>query len=1057
MVLHVTFRCAFMALCDFIIRDYKTEDAQALAEFFNESEEGWPGGFTGGVEITPEYVRESIEKDDNIAVLLAFHGEKVVGFLKLTRHWATNDASYVKLLNVHPSFRGRGIGTALLKEALSRTVKAGLDRMDLHTWSGNERAIRLYKKLGFKWVPNTNVYMQNYLPYMAKFPPFKKVIAENPDALYNFEKKLSFAEDGVDIGGRRVFVYEWKEYGFALYADPLSWKVCGVVWPEGRILLLSKEEVLRGIPYEATLELENRGASTCSVALSCTPSSGEEIEVSFPYTVFELKRGEKKSVRTNFRVRSGVREIYTWDEPGRHIVFKVEFNGISTELGLGFRDFEPLNIENIFPHRIMADYNGEILVSLRSKVKEHFSARLVNPLDKSKILAEIKPLGGCMVNLKPSLVNGDVFSTEIEYTVVKGANEYSGYKARVRVPIVKFDKVSWFIDEHRKEIRVHAWGYDAKIRLRGGRLDIYKPDREIIIGGITEAIGPPLWPNPLERLDMKHRVEEKDGVVIVTLSSPKSLGGIAYEKRIVFHPGLPGVELYVVLRNTSNNKLEKIVKINGWLPHWYHDTITLPLKDGLVSFRVIPGETAPNKYALPAETKEMSETWVHNTFIDGSTLAVLWPKEDLEKMDFSWGRPPSLQYNVSLVPGEEKKIGPIIIVPMKLGVEDVRRIYASLKKETKPVDMNLMEEPLITSRPDPVLLGRGEKRTIELVVKTFRSKKTLGKLQVNPLKDLKIEMMEKNFVLSREQQILKIPLTLTAPDRLGAWNIFVKAQTSHRMLDKYIPVVVYRGSGKVRCEVSKNKAVLDNGYLKLSVDARYAGTVYSLVMDGKENLYSPYPETKLLEWLNPWFGGIRVRRSLGSDDKLWREKWDIKRVSLGDVSGIQVSTRVESEDNKELNSIEILQQYLTWPESNILAIRTLFKNTTNWLVEPKLSYYIFTKPGGELAQTFQIDTGSEKIVWKRFEELYDEPYVVSKHGFAALMGTEKTAILVSGNKNVDVGVMCMEKNHGCHFFLDYGSTEPLKPGGTATILAYLVFTDNKTPIEPYYALKKLQL
>ena len=1043
--------------CDVVIRDYKPGYAGALADFFNESEEGWPGGFTGGVEITPEYVRESVERDDNIAVLLAFHGEKVVGFLKLTRHWATGDASYVKLLNVHPKFRGRGIGTALLKEAVSRTIRAGLNRVDLHTWSGNERAIRLYKKLGFKWVPETSVYMQNYLPYMAKFPPFREILSEDPDALYDFEKKLGFSEDGVDLGGRRVFVYEWKDYGFALYADPLSWKVCGIVWPEGRILLLSKEEVLRGIPYEATLELENRGPGTCSVALSCTPSSAEEIEVPFSRTVFELKSGEKRSVRTSFRVRSGVREIRTWDEPGRHIVFKVEFNGIAAELGLGFKDFEPLNIENILPHRITAGYGGEILVSLRSRVGERFSVRLENPLDKSESFAEIEPLGGCLVSLKPSLVKRDVFSAEIGYTVVRGANEYSGYKARVRVPIVDFDRISWFFDEHRREIRVHAWGYYARVRLRGGRLDIYKPDREIIVGGITESVGPPLWPNPLERLELKHRVEERDGVVSVTLYSPKALGGIVYEKKIVFHPGLPGVELYVVLRNATKNRLEKIVKINGWLPHWYHDTITLPLRDGMVSFRVVPGETAPSRYALPSEAKEMSEAWAHNTFVDGSTVAALWPEEDLEKLDFSWGRPPSLQYKVSLGPGEEKRIGPIIIVPLKVEVEEVRRIYASLKKETKPASMSLVEEPLVTSVPDPVLLGRGEKRAVELVVKTFRSKKTLGRLRVHPLKDLGIEAVEKSFVLSREQRAFKIPLTLVAPDRLGAWSISVEALTSHRLLGKHIPVIVYRGSGKVRCGVSGHKAVLDNGYLKLSVDAGYAGAVYSLEIDGKENLYTPYPETGLLEWLNPWFGGIRVRRSLGSDDKLWREKWSVESVSLGDLSGIQVSTRVESKDNRELYGVEIHQQYLTWPESNILVIRTLLRNTTNWLVEPNLSYYIFTMPGGKLAQTFQVGTGSEKIVWKRFEELYDEPYVVSKHGLAALKSSEKTVILVSGNKDVDVGVTCMEKKHGCHLFLDYGSTEPLKPGTTAAILAYLIFTDNKTPIEPYHALKKLQI
>lgn len=129
----------------------------------------------------------------------------------------------------------------------------------------------------------------------------------------------------------------------------------------------------------------------------------------------------------------------------------------------------------------------------------------------------------------------------------------------------------------------------------------------------------------------------------------------------------------------------------------------------------------------------------------------------------------------------------------------------------------------------------------------------------------------------------------------------------------------------------------------------------------------------------------------------------------------------------------------------------------SWLIKPRLAYYVFTQPGGTPAQMFQVNTGDEKIVWKRHDQLYDEPYIVSKQGFAAVKSTEKTAILVSGNKDADIGVICLEKKHGRHPYLDFESTKHLNPGETTTILAYLVFTDDKATIEPYHALKKLQL
>lgn len=289
---------------------------------------------------------------------------------------------------------------------------------------------------------------------------------------------------------------------------------------------------------------------------------------------------------------------------------------------------------------------------------------------------------------------------------------------------------------------------------------------------------------------------------------------------------------------------------------------------------------------------------------------------------------PSLQYKLSLDPGEEKIIGPIIIAPQKLSIDDVRKIYTHLHGEIEPAEKQRTEEPQITTKPTPIMLERRETKTIELVIKTFRSKKTVGKLKIGPLNDLNLDTIEHNFTLTKEQRAAKTTLTLTAPTRLGAWNIPLTAITSHRVFEKKIPVIVYRGNGEVKCVVREDKAVLDNGYLKLFIDTNYAGTVYSLIIDGKENLYTPYPETKLLEWLNPWYGGIRVRQSLGSDDKLWQEKWSIKKVSLNDLTGIQIATKLSSNENRELKGLEIAQQYLTWPQSNIIAIKTTIKNTT---------------------------------------------------------------------------------------------------------------------------------
>jgi len=86
-------------------------------------------------------------------VLLALDGEKAVGiliiFFESTRklaHIADIASVYVK-----PDYRGKGISTELMKEAL-RLIKSrrGTIKINLHVTTNQLPAINLYKKFGFK-------------------------------------------------------------------------------------------------------------------------------------------------------------------------------------------------------------------------------------------------------------------------------------------------------------------------------------------------------------------------------------------------------------------------------------------------------------------------------------------------------------------------------------------------------------------------------------------------------------------------------------------------------------------------------------------------------------------------------------------------------------------------------------------------------------------------------------------------------------------------------------------------------------------------------------------
>lgn len=59
----------------------------------------------------------------------------------------------IRLLAVHPAFRGQGIGRALMEECIRRCREHSISTIGLHTTEMMAVARRMYEKMGFKRVP----------------------------------------------------------------------------------------------------------------------------------------------------------------------------------------------------------------------------------------------------------------------------------------------------------------------------------------------------------------------------------------------------------------------------------------------------------------------------------------------------------------------------------------------------------------------------------------------------------------------------------------------------------------------------------------------------------------------------------------------------------------------------------------------------------------------------------------------------------------------------------------------------------------------------------------
>jgi ribosomal-protein-alanine N-acetyltransferase len=74
-------------------------------------------------------------------------GDEVVGYII---YWQIRDDVQVNNIAVHPEYRARGLGEAMMRFAITKVRAAGAEFMTLEVRQSNTSAVALYRKLGFE-------------------------------------------------------------------------------------------------------------------------------------------------------------------------------------------------------------------------------------------------------------------------------------------------------------------------------------------------------------------------------------------------------------------------------------------------------------------------------------------------------------------------------------------------------------------------------------------------------------------------------------------------------------------------------------------------------------------------------------------------------------------------------------------------------------------------------------------------------------------------------------------------------------------------------------------
>jgi ribosomal protein S18 acetylase RimI-like enzyme len=95
------------------------------------------------------YMRQLIKSGDT-ATWVALQDAELIGFSIVESSAGKNElAAYIQTLEVHPAFRGRGIGAELLVRAEESARAAGAHSIALHVDIENVAASRLYESRGY--------------------------------------------------------------------------------------------------------------------------------------------------------------------------------------------------------------------------------------------------------------------------------------------------------------------------------------------------------------------------------------------------------------------------------------------------------------------------------------------------------------------------------------------------------------------------------------------------------------------------------------------------------------------------------------------------------------------------------------------------------------------------------------------------------------------------------------------------------------------------------------------------------------------------------------------
>ena len=872
------------------IVEFEAKFAASVADMWNASSEGWNGDLWDMTE--QKVLDEELNSDSLVLYLLIDDNEKVIGYCKLEEY---NDkkAVYIPLLNVIPEFWGRKYGKALLLKTLETTIKQGYNRLDLHSWSGNTKAVPLYKKTGFRWqTSNSSMYMMNYLPLLLNLEMLQPYFAKL-DWYNDFDCNLALEPDGNMENGFEFFHYCWKKDDTFLEAvfNADAKGLCQVKCNDFELILKAADNKVYFGKREVYLEMKNN--LTESLAIEIEMAGEADIEID-----------EKRQITlSGNRTETFLIEVKDDFERKGHdcpaVIANLKINGKLIPLKLGLTPQAPVQVSlkaeiNRLYRPGMIDLYLQLKNNLDETVKvstDLADAKFLNFIEK-EICSELRPLETKTILLKAILFKGCFYDERIKIVGHRGDEEIA-FTRRLRVAIPDLNSIIYgSFNEYSILVNGPVFlKYNHTGNYYAMSLSVLNTDYWLIMK--LPQLSEPFDKEFLHAVHDKISFEELADSVVM---------------RVQFRSKKGQLQVSHLFKLRYDNVLEhnwEIENIGGeiidikHLETAYGSAATHAIYDGKMLQMTLEEK---NRYWFGLKADKITSGWSYY-LNEGLSAAMLWDSQHEFKFGEWWQR---VLYKVGALEANETKTiyGETIMLNHFLNWQDYYRWYFGNRDYPEVIRI----KELIVNDGNPFC---GKQIDVEY-------------------SDMHDSMDEKSLRLKGDDKLILEEQYIS-----GGWQKRIDYQEKVELeIEEAAQKYSYKQITFLNCQQSmqftqyeqsgKQIIVLKGEKLEMQTSAEFFPGIFSLKYKGKELLSSSFPETIIRGWQNHWRGGIFIKPNRISSAILEQQEVNVKKEKRLDNFGNiwQGFSYIMKFNDKvpKLEGVTVQYNYLVSPSQDVLTI-----------------------------------------------------------------------------------------------------------------------------------------